>query len=42
MSEQDEQIVGWQVTDPDGNVVQAGTVVVAQMADETALLLKEM
>jgi len=41
MSVQDEQVIGWQVVDPDGNVVQAGTVVQAQMADEALTLLEE-
>ena len=41
MAEQEPQVIGWRVVDPEGNVVQAGSVVVAQMADEAASLLKE-
>jgi hypothetical protein len=30
------QTVGWQVVDPEGNVVQSGDVVIAKMTDELA------
>jgi hypothetical protein len=31
--------VGWQVFDPDGNVVDSGPIVIAEMTGETAELL---
>lgn len=36
--------LGWQVTDPDGNVVDSGevTVVVAEVAEEIAAYLDSM
>jgi hypothetical protein len=35
----DDEMVGWQVTDPDGNVVQSGTVSRAYMTAELAQML---
>lgn len=32
----DTPTIGWQVLDPEGNVVDSGDVVIAQMTDELA------
>jgi hypothetical protein len=31
--------IGWQVVDPDGNVIQSGPVVIAEMSGELAEML---
>lgn len=39
MSEQEAPQIGWQVLDPEGNVIASGPVVVAEMAGEVAEML---